>query len=268
MIKPENLDLITRGKPNIERMKKIMYDPEEFIRFLDEEGVEKCCTINYVCPDVMGFTDETNRYAGEYARKFPDRIIPFGSVHPRFTKDAAGDFDRVIDAGIKGIKFMPCHQLFYPNEYRNGLKPLESLYRKISESKIPLMIHTGTSVFPMARNLYGNPMLVEDVALDFPDIKIIMAHGGRPLWMNEAVFLVRRFKNVFMDISSIPPKKLLEYFPKLEQVADKVMFGSDWPAPGVPGPRACADEVGRLPISSESRKKILWKNSQSFFGMV
>lgn len=266
MIRPENLDLITRGRPDQERMKKIMYDPDEFVRYLDEEGVEKCCTINYVSPDVMGFTEEINQYAGDYARKFPGRIIPFGSVHPRFTKDPAGDFDKITcDFGIKGIKFMPCHQLFYPNEYRNGLKQLEVLYRKISDTKTPLMIHTGTSIFPLARNLYGNPMHVEDVAIDFPDIKIILAHGGRPLWMNEAVFLVRRFKNVYMDISSIPPKKLLEYFPKIEQIADKVLFGSDWPAPGVPGPRACAEA---LPLSGETKEKILWKNAHAFFGLV
>ena len=63
---------------------------------------------------------------------------------------------------------------------------------------------------------------------------IILAYGGRPLWMNEAFFLVRRHKNMYIDISGIPPQKLLlEYFPRLEEIADKVLFGTDWPGFGV-----------------------------------
>ena len=76
-------------------------------------------------------------------------------------------------------------------------------------------------------------MAVDDVAVDFPELTIILAHGGRPLWMEQAFFLVRRFPQVYMDVSSIPPKAILRYFPRLAEIADKVLYGSDWPAPGV-----------------------------------
>jgi uncharacterized protein len=81
---------------------------------------------------------------------------------------------------------------------------------------------------------------VDDVAVDFPDLVIILAHGGRPLWMEQAFFLVRRFPNVYMDVSSIPPKAILRYFPRLLEIASKVLYGSDWPSPGV---RSMADNL-------------------------
>ena len=107
------------------------------------------------------------------------------------------------------------------------------------------------SEIPGARNLHAQPMLCDDISIDYPDLVVILAHGGRPLWMNEAFFLVRRHKNMHMDISGIPPQKLMEYFPRIEDVADKVLWGTDWPGPGVayddrgllrPGQRPCEQE--------------------------
>ena len=127
------------------------------------------------------------------------------------------------------------------------------------------MFHTGTSIFVGARNRFADPIYTDDVAVDFPRLKIILAHGGRPLWMDTCVFLVRRFENVYMDISSIPPTRILEYFPKLEEVADKVLFGTDWPAPLVKGMRANFDLFSTLPISDESKTKIGRTNALKVF---
>ena len=70
-----------------------------------------------------------------------------------------------------------------------------------------------------------------------------------------------------MDVSSIPPQRLLEYFPRLEEVADKVLWGSDWPAPGVPGMRANADRFLELPLSDEVKRKILYENARTIYGL-
>lgn len=129
-----------------------------------------------------------------------------------------------------------------------------------------LVVHTGTSVFPGARNVYADPIYCDDIAVDFPKLKIVLAHGGRPLWMETAVFLARRFPNVTMDLSSLPPQKLLDYFPRLEDLADKVLWGSDWPAPGVPGMRANVDRFLELPLSNESKRKILYENARRVYG--
>jgi predicted TIM-barrel fold metal-dependent hydrolase len=108
-----------------------------------------------------------------------------------------------------------------------------------------------------ARNIYGDPIYVDDVAVDFPDLKIILAHGGRPIWTDTAFFLVRRHKNVYMDISGIPPNRLLSYFPRLELIAAKTMFGSDWAGPMVSSIRSNIDAFLSLPLSATIKQQVL-----------
>jgi predicted TIM-barrel fold metal-dependent hydrolase len=127
------------------------------------------------------------------------------------------------------------------------------------------MIHTGTSIFPGARSRMGEPIGVDDVAVDFPELTLIIAHGGRPLWMEQAFFLVRRFPQVYMDVSSIPPKAILRYFPRLAEVADKVLYGSDWPAPGVRSMAENLKAFRALELSEEVFKKILETNPAKVF---
>ena len=90
-------------------------------------------------------------------------------------------------------------------------------------------------------------MAIDDVAVDYPELTIIMAHGGRPLWMETCFFLLRRHANVHMDISGIPPRLLLRYFPRRAEVAHKTLFGTDWPSPGVESPRKNLEELRALP---------------------
>ncbi|HEX5315885.1 MAG TPA: amidohydrolase family protein, partial [Candidatus Kapabacteria bacterium] len=188
-----------------------------------------------------------------------------GSVHPRTVPDAGAEVDRVAQLGIRALKIHPSHQELSPNAYRNGYKPLADLYERAQANRLPVMIHTGTSIFPGARNLHAQPMLCDDVGIDYPDLVVILAHGGRPLWMHEAFFLVRRHKNMYMDISSIPPQKLLEYFPRIEEIADKVLWGTDWPGPGVPTVKGNMDKFHALPLSREVKRKILYDNANRLF---
>jgi predicted TIM-barrel fold metal-dependent hydrolase len=109
-------------------------------------------------------------------------------------------------------------------------------------------------------------MPVDDVAVDFPDLTLVLAHGGRPLWMEQAFFLVRRFPRVFMDVSSIPPRAILRYFPRLAEVADKVLYGSDWPAPGVVSMSRNLAEFRTLGLPPEALAKMLHDNAHTVFG--
>jgi hypothetical protein len=108
-------------------------------------------------------------------------------------------------------------------------------------------------------------MELDDVAIDFPDLRIVMAHGGRPLWMEEAFFILRRHKNVWLDVSGIPPLRLLEYFPRLTELADRVLWGTDWPSPGVKDLRLNIEQFLSLSLSDEQRRAILETNSLRLF---
>ena len=261
MMRPEVLERMRKGR-DFELMQQVMADPARFVAILDDAGVEQAWLMNYVAPDIMGFTFEANEFGAKYAAAYPKRMIAFGSVHPRFSKDPEGEMQRLRDLGVRGLKIHGPHQLFHVNDYLNGNRVVETMYRRAEEWGWPVLIHTGTSIFHGARNKYGDPMDVEDVMLDFPRLRVIMAHGGRPLWMPTAIFLVRRFENLFFDVSSIPPQNLPTYFPKLETLADKCLFGTDWPAPMVPGGKANLEKFLELPLPEEAKRKILFENAR------
>jgi hypothetical protein len=265
MFKPHALELIKRGRKNFAFIEKVSSDPAAFLQFLDEVGVERAGLINYVSPDVIGFPPEVNDWIANYCKADPKRLLAFGSVHPKYVADAGAEVDRLVKLGIRGLKIHPSHQVYSPNAYRDGWSPLAAVYERASANGLPVMIHTGTSIFPGARNLHAQPMLADDVSIDYPNLVVILAHGGRPLWMNEAFFLVRRHKNMYMDISGIPPQKLLEYFPRLEEIADKVLFGTDWPGPGVPDVRGNIEKFMAVPLSDAARRKILYDNAARLF---
>ena len=265
MFKPAALELMKKKRANFPQILEFCKSPKAFLKHMDSIGLDRAVLINYVSPDLMGFTSEVNQFVANYVKEDPKRLIPCGSVHPRHTKDVQRDMDEIVRMGIRMIKIHPPHQLLYPNDYLNGMKELEVIYRVAEANGIPVMIHTGTSIFPGARNKYGNPMYVDDVAVDFPQLKILLAHGGRPLWMAEAFFLVRRHPNVFLDISGIPPKTLLKSFPRLEEIAHKTLFGTDWPGPGVPEIATNLDDFRALPLSDSTKQTILSKTALSIW---
>jgi predicted TIM-barrel fold metal-dependent hydrolase len=206
-----------------------------------------------------------NEYVAEYCRAAPDRLVPMGGVHPRFAEDAGAEVRRAAEAGVRALKIHPPHMAIEPNAYLRGLDALRAIYEEAQRLRLPVMIHTGTSIFPGARSRTGEPIAVDDVAVDFPDLTIILAHGGRPLWMEQAFFLVRRFPRVYLDVSSIPPRSVLRYFPRLAEVAHKVLYGSDWPAPGVRSMGDNLREFRSLPLPEETFRQILETNPRTVF---
>jgi predicted TIM-barrel fold metal-dependent hydrolase len=264
-MKPAALDVFLKGRGDVDELQKIMKSPEHLLRRLDADGIDRAVLVNYPSPDLMGFSHRVNEYVAEYCRAAPDRLIPMGGVHPRFTDDAAAEVRRAAELGVRALKIHPPHMGFAPNAYQHGLDGLRALYEEAQRLKLPVMIHTGTSIFPGARSRVGEPMPVDDVAVDFPDLTIVIAHGGRPLWMEQAFFLVRRFPRVFMDVSGIPPKAILRYFPRLAEIADKVLYGSDWPSPGVASMARNLADFRALELPEDVRKKILETNALALF---
>jgi uncharacterized protein len=247
--------------------KAILSDPGALLDHLDREGIERVCCINYVSPEVMGFGREVNDWIASFTAHVRHRLLPVGSVNPLFETHPEEEIARVLDLGIRMIKIHPPHQLFAPNAYRTqNLRGLASVYEQCQRRRVPVMIHTGTSVFPGARNVFADPMPVDDVAIDFPDLTVILAHAGRPLYGETAYFLARRHPNVHLDISGIPPSSLRKYVPRLESIADKVLWGTDWPSPGVTSMRENVEAFVAQAFGEEVEAKVLWENATRIFG--
>jgi predicted TIM-barrel fold metal-dependent hydrolase len=256
-LRPEVAAAMRKGKEDHwERLLALMADPKALLELMDESDIWRVGLVNYPSPDVMGFDDSTNEFAVRYASANPERLIPYGGVHPRFTQDPEGQVEELLQLGTRILKIHPPHQVYPANAYTMGMESLARIYRRCEERGLPITIHTGTSIFPGARCKYGRPMELDDVALDFPDLTIIMAHGGRPLWMDEAFFVLRRHRNMYLEISGIPPKKLLEYFPRIEEIGDRVVWGTDWPSPGVRDLRENLEQFLALPLAPELKERI------------
>ena len=204
----------------------------------------------------------SNEEIAEVAAEYNDVLIPFASIDPAKGKMGAREARRLIsDYGVRGFKFHPSLQGFYPND-RNAYV----LYEAIAEAKLPALFHTGqTGVGARIRGgmgvklKYSNPMFLDDVAVDFPDMTIILAHPSFP-WQEEALSVATHKPNVYIDLSGWSPR----YFPKiLVQYANsilrhKVMFGSDWPA--IMPDRWLAD-FEKIEIKPEIRPLILKENA-------
>jgi len=257
MLKPEALELIMRKPANVDQIMEFCRSPKAFLNYLDASGVDRAMLINYVAPEVIGLGPEVNQWVADYVTADPRRLLSCGGLHPRQSPNIMADVEQILRLKIRMIKIHPPHQLLFPNDYLHGVKELEIIYRAAEANGLPIMFHTGTSVFHGARNKYGDPIHLDDVAVDFPKLKILMAHGGRPLWMETAFFLLRRHTNVFLDISGIPPKTLLKYFPRLADIAHKTLFGTDWPSPGVREIKTNLDDFRALPLSEEVQRQIL-----------
>jgi predicted TIM-barrel fold metal-dependent hydrolase len=254
------------GRDDLDLLQRIRASPAELLRTMDAQGIARAALVNSVAPDVIGITDAVNPWISRYVEGHRDRLVPIGGIHPRHSRDVAGDVRRLLDDHRLGaIKLHPPHMEIPANAYRADCPALAEIYRLAGEAKRPVLIHTGTSVFPGARNVYADPMACDDVAVDFPQTTLILCHAGRPLWYDTAFFLLRRHPNVLLDVSSIPPKKLLDVLPRIPEAADRILWGTDWPAREVRSMRRNVEDFLALPLSDEIRHKILFDNAAALF---
>jgi uncharacterized protein len=233
-------------------LRKKYGEPAQLLELMDQAGVDYSVVIAEVAPITSALV--TNAEVREFCKLSP-RLLPFASINPYLTPDAPAALERLVgQEGFRGLKMYPTYQYFYPNA------PLVyPLYARAQDLQIPIMFHTGSSVFKGSRLKYGDPIFFDDVAVDFPKLIIVMCHGGRPFWYDKATFLARLHENVYLEISGLPPKRLLTYFPDLERISTKVLFGSDWY--GVKGIKENIAEIRKLPINDAAKKLILGDNA-------
>jgi predicted TIM-barrel fold metal-dependent hydrolase len=228
--------------------------PAEMDAMLAAADVEVAVVMAEDAPLTTGLA--SSEYVSTFCRQ-TQRMRFFASINPLTRLDAAKQLERdVKELGAIGLKLYPSYQWFYPNDHA-----LYPLYAKAVELSVPITFHTGSSTFVGSRIKYAQPIHLDDVAVDFPDLVILMAHAGRPFWYAEAEWLVKRHPNVYIDLAGLPPKRLLQYLPDLERISEKVLFGSDWPAI----PSTLADNVAQLrslPISEAAKQRILQDNAR------
>ena len=197
-----------------------------------------------------------------------DVLIPFASIDPAKGKLGAREARRLIEEfGVRGFKFHPSVQGFYPNDRKAYV-----LYEVIAEHKLPALFHTGqTGVGAKLRGglgirlKYSNPIYVDDVAADFPDMPIILAHPSFP-WQDEALAVATHKPTVYIDLSGWAPKyfpaNLVQYSNTL--LKDRMLFGTDYP---VLTPDRWLAEFAELPIKPDVRPMILKNNAIKLLGL-
>ena len=243
--------------------------PQAIREYLQANDIDYSVGLAEVSPITTGTAD--NDYVGKFcqeANALPDpksgprgRLLPFASINPYIENDLGAELQRLVDEyDFKGIKLYPPYQHHYPNEAR-----MYPLYAKAQELGLAMLVHTGSSVFKGARIKYADPLLLDDVAIDFPEMPILMAHSGRPFWYEQAFWMARRHENVYMELSGLPGKKLMKYFPRLEEIYPKVVYGSDWP--GNHDLKRNVEAIRNLPISAEAQQAILHDNAAQILGL-
>jgi predicted TIM-barrel fold metal-dependent hydrolase len=248
---------IERGRDDVGDILRFQSDPDAFAAHLAAHGIARAGLINYVAPRFMGFDASCNDWIAAYRDRRPEVFFAWGGVHPAHCADVRAEMRRLLDElRVDGIKIHPPHQEFAANAHATGELPgLGEVYAACEERGVPVMIHTGTSIFPGARSRLGDPLHVDDVAVDFPRLRIVMAHAGRPLWYEHAFFVARRHAHVALDLSGIPPQKLAQVLPRLPELQGKVLWGTDWPSPGVREMRANVERFWAIQEWSEDFKR-------------
>lgn len=218
----------------------------------------------------IGTPPVTNDFVAKAVRDNPDVYIGFASVDPWQDKKSATDEVKraTEELGLKGFKFHPATQAFYPNE-----KQFYPIYEAIARTGLPMMFHTGTTGIGAGLPGGGGIKLdssrpipyLDDVAADFPDTPMILAHPSWP-WQEEALAMAVHKINVYIDLSGWSPKyfspSLIQY--TNSRLQDRVLFGTDYP---LITPEKWLSAFEKAPFKDEVRPKILFENANRLLGL-
>lgn len=167
-----------------------------------------------------------NEYVAAYANAHPEKVIGFAAVDPA-RDDVPRTLEEAVRLGLRGVKLGPIYQGIHPNDPR-----MKQVYRFCQDHGLPILIHQGTTFVSRAPLKFALPILLEDVALEFPRLKMVIAHLGHP-WIAETLVLIRKQANFFADISALHYRPWQFYNALIQAkeygVLDKVLFGSDYP---------------------------------------
>jgi uncharacterized protein len=241
-----------------------LYDEEGTLvpSCLDEymvgEGVDVAILFSEYSPKATGIQPIEDLVP--LAEHNPERFKLMANLNPHYHHPLSEELERQVSMGAVGLKLHPVHGGFAPNDLA-----LYPAYWLCQQHGLPAVIHCGTSTFPGSTNRFADPALLEDVIRDFPELTVVLAHGGRGWWYDAAGFMTMMRENVWIEISGLPPQKLPEYYEKydFERLAQKMIFGTDWP--GVPGLKNNALALFDLGLERETVELILHGNAERVY---
>jgi predicted TIM-barrel fold metal-dependent hydrolase len=240
---------------------------EEMIEEYRAVGIGRAVLLGWDAETNTGNPPVPNEYVAEVRDEHDDFFVGFGSVDP-LKDDCVEEARRCVeDLDLVGFKFQQIAQGFDPSDPEH-----EELFATIEELGVPCVFHGGNSTLgacaPGGRGLkikYGDPMLLDDVAAQFPDLQILIAHPAFP-WEKEQLAICQQKGNVYMDLSGWMPayidEQVLHYAKTL--LKDKVMFGTDYP---MLDPKIWLEQFAELDFPEAVQRKILWENAEEFFDL-
>ncbi|MGQ9475433.1 MAG: amidohydrolase family protein [Actinomycetota bacterium] len=250
------------------RVEPLSMTEEAFIDLLDQWGVEVAVLYNMDEETVSGVRGLSNDYFAEVVSRHPGRLRCFAGIDPHKGMAAVREVERCVrELGLHGVAMRPFmqgipadHRLFYP------------IYAKCVELGVPVWLHQSVS-FATLPMFVEHPSHLDQVALDFPELKIIAGHGGWP-WTAELVAVAWRHPNVYIDFASMRPRyvgrhntgwePLVEYGNSI--LADRVVFGSTWLFMGMSVPEL-VEEIKRMPLREGVLEKWLYHNAARLLGI-
>jgi len=266
---PEVVNGIASSKMFKDLCEAINFDkcvPEEFdaiIEGMDANNIVKAVITGRDCESTYASMANGNGSLLEFCEKCPEKFIGFWGMDPHKGMAAVRDLEQAVtrNDGIQGAAIDPYLAKIYPNDAR-----YYPIYAKCCELEIPVIMTTGTASFvPGAVIDHVAPRYIDFVARDFPELKIIMSHGGYP-WVDEAIIVTQRNKNVFIEMSEYELWPHAEAYTKAanELIADKMLFASAHPFIDY---REQLEKYANLPFEKEVYEKVMYANAARILGL-
>jgi hypothetical protein len=253
---------LDRTSQHYYRRNNVMLPLKDFVEQLDSASIDRIVLVTPAVKNVP--VRPVNEAVAALLRAHPDRFMGFAGFDPNTGAQAVEEIEYAVnELGFSGIKAVSSaleldinDKAFYPS------------YSKAQELGVPVLIHTGTVILKGLRVRHSHPLMIDDVAFDFPELKIICAHLGGWQYL-DAISMVVHHQNVFADLSFWPLHPvysgLIPWATLESTVRDKILLGSDYPAGQTP--REAVEAVNRLPVSQDFKERILGKNAAALLGV-
>jgi predicted TIM-barrel fold metal-dependent hydrolase len=203
-------------------------------------------------------------------RDLKNVFVVAGVSYVNHTKEDLEELREYLkDGSVRGLKLYPGYEPFYPNDAQ-----IQPVYQLAEEFSVPVMIHSGDTYAPSGKLKYSHPIHVDEVAVDHPNVKLVICHIGNP-WIRDCMEVVYKNKNVYTDISGLVLGDFTDRFEsymrkQLQEMLlygvepEKVLFGTDWPISSM---ESYLEFMEDLPIPEKEKKKILYENAAKVFSL-